>query len=195
MKWSEPISFRQPLRDVRVLTQSPSQDWNEMVREREQAAYEHGRREGEDSLRQQLIGQRNEMGSLLNGVIESLRNAVPHVVQEAENALMELALESARKVVAGIPVTAEMVDAVVREALKQVEDTAEVTVQLHPEDLALLQKQQKSIVKDESAAPGPLRFVGSSDVSRGGCLVQTRFGIIDARRETKFDQLKEAMAE
>jgi flagellar assembly protein FliH len=193
MKWSESIPLHQTLRDVRLLTQAPMQDWNEHLREREQAAYERGRREGENSLGQQLIAQRNEIGGVLNGVLESLRNALPQIVQESENALIELALESARKIVADMPVNTKMVEAVVREALKQVEDTAEVTVQLHPEDLALLQKQKSKFLADGKDS-APLRLVGSPDVSRGGCLVQTRFGIIDARRETKFNQVREAMA-
>lgn len=193
MKWSESIPLHQALRDVRLLTQAPMQDWNEHLREREQAAYERGRREGENSLGQQLIAQRNEIGGVLNGVLESLRNALPQIVQESENALIELALESARKIVADMPVNTKMVEAVVREALKQVEDTAEVTVQLHPEDLTLLQKQKSKFLADGKDS-APLRLVGSPDVSRGGCLVQTRFGIIDARRETKFNQVREAMA-
>ncbi|HEX4266101.1 MAG TPA: FliH/SctL family protein [Verrucomicrobiae bacterium] len=193
MKWSESIPFNQPLHDVRVLANSPSQDWTEHLREREQAAYERGRHEGEDSLRQQLIDQRNEMGGALNNVIESLRKAVPQLVQESESALIQIALESAQKVVAGLPITAKMVDAVVREALQQVEDTGEVTIQLHPDDLALLRKQ-KTKTLESAPESGPLRFVGSAEVTRGGCLVQTRFGIIDARRETKFEQLQEAAA-
>jgi flagellar assembly protein FliH len=193
MKWSEPISFNRPLHDVRMLANSPSQDWSEHLREREQAAYERGRHEGEDSLRKQLIDQRNELGGALTSVIESLRKVVPQLVQETESALIQLALESAQKIVAGLPITAKMVDAVVREALQQVEDTGEVTVQLHPDDLALLRKQ-KTKTLDSAPESGPLRFVSSAEVTRGGCLVQTRFGIIDARRETKFEQLQEAAA-
>lgn len=193
MKWFESIPFTQPLRDVHVLTHSPAQDWSEHLREREQAAYEKGRREGEDALREQLILQRNEMGSLLNGVVESLRNAVPQLVLEAESALIQLALESAQKIIAGLPISPEMVESVVREALRQVEDTAEITIQLHPDDLSLLHKNNATVLSGTPGS-GPLRFVGSSEVTRGGCLVQTRFGIIDARRETKLDQLREALA-
>jgi flagellar assembly protein FliH len=193
MKWSESIPFNQPLHDVRVLANSPSQDWTEHLREREQAAFERGRHEGEDSLRKQLIDQRNEMGGALNNVIESLRKVVPQLVQETESALIQIALESAQKIVAGLPITAKMVDAVVREALQQVEDTGEVIIQLHPDDLALLRKQ-KTKTLESAPESGPLRFVASAEVTRGGCLVQTRFGIIDARRETKLEQLQEAAA-
>lgn len=191
MKWSDSIPLTRPLQDVRVLTQLPSQTWGEHLQEREQAAYERGRRDGENSLREQLIGQRNEIGGALSSVVESLRNTIPQLIQETETALIQLTLESAQKIVAGLPINAKMVDAVVREALRQVEDTAEVTIQLHADDLALLQKH-KSEILDGAPGSGPLRFVGSSEVSRGGCLVQTRFGVIDARRETKMDQLQEA---
>ena len=191
MKWSESITLNRPLLDVRLLSQS--EEWTDPAAEREKAAYERGRREGEDALREQLISQRNEMGALVNGVIDSLTKAVPQVIQESENALIQLALESARKIVAGLPINEKAIDAVVREALKQVEDTAEVVIQLHPDDLALLQKHKSKLLKGEPGA-GPLQFTGSAEVTRGGCLVRTRFGIIDARRETKLDQLREAIA-
>lgn len=191
MKWFDSIPLTHPVQDVRVLTQSPSQAWSEHLREREQAAFERGRHEGENSLREQLISQRNEMGGVLNGVIESLRKTIPQVIQETESALIRLALESAQKIVAGLPIDATMVEEVVREALRQVEDTAQVTIQLNADDLALLQKHKAEILNGVPGS-GPLRFISSSEVSRGGCLVQTRFGVIDARRETKIDQLQEA---
>jgi len=107
--------------------------------------------------------------------------------------LIQLALESAQKIVAGMPINAKMVEAVIHEALQQVEDSAEVTVQLHPEDLALLQKHKSEVLK---ITPGskPPQFSASAEVTRGGCLVRTRFGTIDARRETKLDQLRDAIA-
>lgn len=193
MKWSDSIPFARPVRDVRLLTQAPPQDWNEHLREREAAAYERGCRDGEKSLGEQLLQQRHEMAELQRGVLEGLRRALPQVVQEAESAIVALALESARKVVAGLPVTQKLVEGVVREALKQVEDTAEITIQLHADDLALLRKHKSPVLKG-TPDDGPLRFVSSAEVTRGGCVVQTRFGLIDARRETKFDQLRETVS-
>jgi flagellar assembly protein FliH len=126
-------------------------------------------------------------------VIESLRNTIPQLVHETESGLIQLALESAQKIVAGLPVNPKMVEAVVREALTQVEDTADVTIQLHPDDLALLQKHKSDVLKSAPHSK-PLQFAASAEVTRGGCLVRTRFGVIDARRETKLDQLREAIA-
>ena len=192
MKWSDSIPFRQPLRDVRLILQAPSQGWNEFLREREQLAYERGRQDGERALTDQLAQHRGEAVEIQNGVLHSLSQAVPQVIHETESALIQLALESAQKIVAGMPVSAEMVEAVVRDAVQQVEGSAEITVLLHSEDLALLRLHQSSLLNGLPET-GPVRFAGSTEVTRGGCLVQTRFGVIDARRETKMEQLRQTL--
>jgi flagellar assembly protein FliH len=103
-----------------------------------------------------------------------------------------LAVEAAQRLIGGLPVTTEMVGAVVREALAQVEDTAEITVLLHADDLALLQKHTPS--SPPAAVGGPqVQFHSSQEVTRGGCLVQTRFGVVDGRRETKVELLKRTL--
>jgi flagellar assembly protein FliH len=85
-----------------------------------------------------------------------------------------------------------MVEAAVREALTQVEGTAQLTVRLHPADLELLQKAESPVLASNDG-DNEFRFLGSPEVTRGGCLVQTRFGTVDARRETKFDLLKRSL--
>lgn len=192
MKWSETILFHQPLREVRRLAEAPSQGWDQLLREREEAGYQRGRRDEESALSAQLIEQRAEIAEMQRGILESLKRAVPQVIRESENAVVSLALEAAGRIVAGLPISAELVEAVVREALRQAEDSAEIIVQLHAEDLALLRKHDSGILKGLPDA-GPVRFVTSSEVTRGGCIVQTRFGLIDARREVKLEQLSQTV--
>lgn len=194
MNWSDSIALQLPLRDARLLVKAPPQDWQEHVREREQTAYERGRRDGERALSEQLLQQRNEIAELQRGVIASLQQSLPQLIRQNESALMALALESAQKIVAGIPITLEMVEGVVREALRQVEGSTEMTVQLHPEDLALIRKNNSPLL-NELSENGALHFSASSEISRGGCIVQTQFGLIDARRETKLEQIHKTLTE
>jgi flagellar assembly protein FliH len=192
MNWSETITLAEPLQDVRLKPSTPESESEDRLRAAERAAYERGRLDGEKRLGEQLLQQRNELLELQQGVFESLRRAVPEVIQQAEATLIQIALESAQKIVAGLPIQAELVEAVVREAVAQTRETAEVTVQLHPDDLALLRKHQSPVLQGMPEA-GPLRFVSSPEITRGGCLVQTRFGLLDARRETKVEQLRESL--
>jgi len=130
---------------------------------------------------------------LFNGPLKDVRLAQAAPAEEAVDAAAERDLESAQKIVAGMPITPNLVESVIKEALQQVDDTAEVVIQLHPEDLALLQKHKSDTLNPQPNSK-PLQFSASADVTRGGCLLRTRFGIIDARRETKVGQLREALA-
>jgi flagellar assembly protein FliH len=189
MKWSDSIMFHEAPQNVRLLVKAPMQDWQDHLREREQLAYEKGRRDGQRALGEQMLQQRNEMVELQNGVLLSLKQSLPRMIQENESALMNLALELAQKIVAGIPIDPAVVEAVVQEALQQASDTAGVVIKLHPDDLTLLRKHNSPLLNGLPET-GTLRFTVSSEVTRGGCIVQTRFGQIDARRETKVEQLR-----
>jgi len=192
MRWLNSITLEQPLADVRLLVTEPAPAGPEPLQEREKAAYEKGRRDAEQALGEQLLQQRNEMAELQNGVIKSLKQLFPQMAREMEAALIQLALESVKRVVAGVKIDSKIVEAVVREALSQVQDTAEVSIQLNPEDLALLRKNKSPLLEDLPET-GSLRFVPSAEVTRGGCIVQTRFGVVDAQRETKLEQIQKAV--
>ena len=188
--WSETIQLSQPLRGVGPLNVTTVDAAREAgLQEQLQASYERGRIDGEKALSEQLVQQRAELQELLNGVINSLRQAVPQVVHDTEEAMVTLALEIAQKLVAKMPISARMIEAAVHDALGQLKGTAQYQVCLHPADLKLLQKARSPLLVPDVESK-KVRFQGSPDVTRGGCLVQTQFGIIDARRETKFDLLK-----
>jgi flagellar assembly protein FliH len=186
----ETIQLTQPLRDARIVRFGE----RETLRQEDlQAAYERGRIEGERRLGEQLIQQRAELMELQTGVLAALRQAIPQVARDAERALAILALEAARKLVAGLPISAEMIEASVREACSAVEDTADLAVLLHPDDLALLERSNAPILLPQGSHER-LRFHPSPQVTRGGCLIQTRFGVLDARRETKIELMEKTIS-
>lgn len=190
MKAKHSIQFSAHLRDVKIVRSGD----RETLRQQDlQTSFERGRQEGERSLGAQLVQQRAEVMELQTGVLNALRNAVPGVVRECEQALVNLALEAAQRLVSGLPVSPEMVEAVIKEACAQAEDSSELHIQLHAEDLALLQKINSPLLIPQGGRE-PLHFHSSPHVTRGGCLVQTRFGVIDARRETKLEVLKNTLS-
>jgi flagellar biosynthesis/type III secretory pathway protein FliH len=169
-----------------------SEERERIWREREQAAFEYGRTQGERALSEQLVRQRAELLELQNGVLTSLSQAIPRLIHESEKALVLLALEAVEKWQAGVPVAVEIIEAVVREAMQQTEATSELTVFLNPADLELLRQVNSPLLLPHHDAAG-MRFQAVADVDRGGCRVLTRFGILDARREVKIELTKEAV--
>jgi flagellar assembly protein FliH len=94
--------------------------------------------------------------------------------------------------VADLPIDKTLVESVVKDALAKAEKDAEIVVLLHPDDLNLL-TQGDSELLDDSQSTDKVLFKPSSDVTRGGCLLDTHYGLLDARRETKAKLLKQAV--
>lgn len=185
------IQFGSILRDVHRVEARPEPSVEELLRACEQDAFERGRQAGELALRESLLEQRAEFLALQRGVFAHLRNSVPEVLAQCEAAMVELAFEVAGRLVAGVPISMEMVQAVVREAVSELTDAGRITVQLHPEDLELLQSANAPVLNEEIAGDR-MQFEASTTVTRGGCVLRTRFGSVDARRETKFEQLRQS---
>ena len=118
---------------------------------REQAAYERGVPKAKNALSEQLLRQRSELLELQNGVLASLRTAVPQVVRQSESALIDLAARSRHgNSSPDLPISREMVEAAVRSALDASRGTAEFDIHLHADDLALLQQANSPVL-----LPGP----------------------------------------
>lgn len=193
MPLRETICLTEPLRNARLHRGAATSALSAaQLAELEQAAYERGRCDGEKALSEQLLRQRGELIELQNGVLHSLRQSVREVTRDCEEAMVALALEIAGKLVADLPVTSEMVEAAVREALTNIEQGSGLTVLLNPMDFELLQKTNAPVLLTDVGGER-LKFQTSPQVSRGGCMVQTSFGIVDARRETKLAALKQSL--
>ncbi len=192
MRLLEPITFSPPPVDIRIASRPGSAERAEEAAAREAAAYQRGLVEGERRLNEQLLRQRGELLDLQQGVLAALGQAVQKTVHEAESGLIELALETARKLVNDLPINDEMVAAAVRAALAEAEGATEVKVLLHPDDLARLQAMNPPASFASAGAP-QAQFHASPEVSRGGCLVHTSLGVIDARRETRLDLIRQAL--
>lgn len=162
------------------------------IRDRETASYRRGREEAGREAAVQLAQLRAEFAELQNGVLRSLANSVATVARDCEPVLIAVALETARKLIAGLPVNTALVEAAVREALAEIEDQTQLRVLLHPEDLALLEKAASPLLTT-SVGGDRMRVEASTEVTRGGCIVQTRLGVVDARRESKFEMLQQAV--
>jgi flagellar assembly protein FliH len=187
----KPLQIREPLRNVRLVDPRRA-DWEREAQERERAAYERGVREGENALAQQLVQQRSELLQVQNGLFAALRNTIPQIAHESESALVSLAVEVATRLVAGLPISEEMVASCIRDALAQVKDSAGAVVLVHPDDLALLRKTNNG-APFETQLGDQITIEADATVSRGGCVVRTRFGCIDAQREKKLELLKESL--
>lgn len=130
----------------------------------------------------------------LSGAAEELREARVVVAGELERRAVELALALAAKVVAGTLAVepSRVVDAVTG-ALRGIVERERVTVLVNPDDLELVREASASL---RGSLGGIEHLVIESErrVGRGGCVVRTPVGDLDARVETKLERAADVVA-
>ena len=158
-----------------------------------------------DSLRaeareQGLIEGREEALAALAPGVEALSQAVEAVradqfarAERLEAHAVDLALFLAEKVIGGaLGVQPDRVVEAVRGALRAIVERERITVLVHPEDLELV----RDAMDDVRASLGGIEHCvveAERRVSRGGAVVRTPDGDVDARVETKLQRAREVV--
>lgn len=120
--------------------------------------------------------------------IEELSGLRQTLVQETEREMVQLALTLARRVVhREITLDPELAAALAHVALERLGTTAPATIRLNPEDYTI-------VAQDASRWGGaPVTVIPDPSIARGGCLVESEFGSVDATVERQFDELSRAL--
>jgi flagellar assembly protein FliH len=123
-------------------------------------------------------------------VADSWHAAFAEIDQAMAEQVLDLALQFSQCLVRqALVAQPERVLPLVQELLRDVSDAQRpATVRLHPEDLELVRTE----LGGECELAGWSLFADPG-MTRGGCLVQTRHGAIDARLEMRWNSLTSAL--
>lgn len=153
-----------------------------------QQGFGEGQRVGFDSG----IRQADPVINSLREALLQLQDIRREIHQEIEKEVVELALAIAKKIVCHeIGTARETVVCVAREALSRVENPTKVKIKLNPQDLQFI-NDTTSQLSQFSRNVDNIRFEAADSIQRGGCLIETDRGDIDARIEKQFQVIEES---
>lgn len=172
---------------VRAALQAESAQDAEAVRAE---AREQGRREGLDAAARELAPAAEALAAAAAELLRERERGADALERQA----VELALQIAEKVVCGVlEVQPERVLDVVRGTLRRVVERERVTVLVNPDDLDLVREAAGSLT---GALGGieRLEIQGERRVPRGGAVLRTAAGEVDARVSEQLDRAREVIA-
>jgi flagellar assembly protein FliH len=145
----------------------------------ERAGVEAGNRRGDAMVRR------------LGETLDELASLRQTLLQQSERQLVQLALALARRIVRReIAADEELLMALARVAIDKLGEAGQATVRLHPEDFA-----RAAARGAERWAAAHVTVVADPAVSRGGCLVESPFGFVDASIHAQFQELARTLLE
>jgi flagellar assembly protein FliH len=121
--------------------------------------------------------------------IEELAGLRQTIVRETERQMVQLALLLARKVVTReLAMDPDLVAAMAHVAVARLGESTPATIRLNPEDYAVV-----TAGRGPGWAGAQVQVVPDASVARGGCLVESEFGLVDGTLDAQFAELTRAL--
>ena len=150
------------------------------------------RADAEASLPLQLEEKIEQASSLVQGLLDAAKELAVHreeLVKHAKPQTVRLALAIAAKLlVRELESNEQFALAAVHDALENTTLADLVRIRLNPQDRAIIEET----LQYELGA-GTVELTADNTISRGGCMVDTRFGTIDATIDTRWANMVKAL--
>ena len=181
------------LRQAREEATQCLQQAHEQVETLKTAAYQDGLEQGIHAAQQEVAQQFAPVLESLHQATEQILGLRQETLRLAEDDIITLALQLARKIVGQeIHHNRDLLATTLRRALNHLGSSDAVVVYVNPDDLQIAQEQHQELMRN-LANLRQLTLETDESVGQGGCLVQSAFGEIDARIEAQFEELEQGL--
>lgn len=166
--------------------QEALQHAEKLAQEAQQQGFQAGFSEGLQQAEQDSVEKRMEMTRLLETAYEEKTT----IIQQAEPFLLSLSVKIAEKIIHNeLSQDTKQLLHIIQHALKQVEESEDVTMQVSAEDYPMIipfLEELKTYIKADSE----LKLVPVANLTSGGCRIHTASGSYDAMVDNQLDEIK-----
>lgn len=161
----------------------------------EREAFAKGFAQGERSGAEASSTRTDAMLRRLTNTLEELVNLRTEMIRKTERQVVQLAMSVASRIVQReVAMDRELLIAMARVALDRLGESASARIRLHPEDYAAVQRLGGDAVQAGSGIPGStVQVVADPVIHRGGCVVESDFGLIDVSVDAQVEELTRAL--
>jgi len=167
----------------------------ERVEAAEAAAAKKGRDEGREAGYSEGKAEAERLVGRLHVILDRAMDKRAEILQETETQVVELVLLVAKKVVKVISENQKSVVVQnISQALRKLKTKSDVIIRVNLADLELSTEHVKDFVQLAENAK-KITVVEDTTVDKGGCVIETDFGEIDARIASQLNELEEKILE
>lgn len=163
------------------------------IRLAEQAAYEKGLSEGRQ---QGMALQKSETLHALeaiSGIVREVSALKEEILEKSEREIVQLSLHIAEKVIhQEVKTNREVIRSVLKEAIKGIVNRESMKIRLHPQDFQFMMEVKTDFLQGFDGI-GNIAFEEDRSIQRGGAIIETLYGEVDARVEQQQKEIEALM--
>jgi flagellar assembly protein FliH len=160
-----------------------------------QQALLDGIQQGLAEAKLQMAEQVKQAAEHCNAIIEAANRETQQMVLGADNQIIELVLAIARKIIMDeMEERPDVILGVVREALERVKDQDRINIHVSLDDYEQI-LQARNVLQGIVGLEKVVTVTADTVLSRGGCLIETSFGTVEAGLDSQLESIRKALKE
>jgi flagellar assembly protein FliH len=152
-------------------------------------AYAKGFADGQKSQHKDVAAALESLAQ----VIKSIPSIKKNILEKGEEQMVRLAVAIAEKVIQQeVATRKDIIFSVLKNALKNIAETEGMKIRLNTQDFRYMMEVKKDFLQSFDGIRNVV-FEEDPSVKRGGAVVETLFGEVDARLESQIKEIKSAL--
>ncbi|MCI0416135.1 type III secretion system stator protein SctL [bacterium] len=170
---------------ARELLQKAQREAEAILRNAEEESAKQ-RQTGYDTGYQEGLAQTTEL-------MVKARTEQEQFIKNANRDLMDLAFKIAEKIIGKqLEMEPETIIGIVKQAMQTVRQSKQLTIRVHPEDAKILKENEEEL-QETLGRQRILDVVEDKKVHRGGCIIESEIGTVEAQLQTQLERLKKIL--
>lgn len=181
--------------DIEKQVEARLEEFETRFQQEKEDAYHSGFEDGTNEGSKQGLAQSAEEIERFSSLVESLPVQWKDAIKNYDAAVLDLAVKLAQRIVgAAAEVDESMILQAVHDCLSYVEDKTKVIIRVNPDDLEAVRRHRNDWLESLESIDH-LLIESEPTVSKGGCIIETPIGDVDAQIEERLDRVRSALIE
>ncbi len=171
---------------------APSPD-GAMERQRNDDAFAKGLEQGRSEMRACQQDRIDQAVGALQTAMQEMARIRQHDIEQMEIETVRLALAIVGKIIGHASEHASVIRHVVQAAMRKVADPRRMTVRLNPRDVETVDAFKPELLPTDDVG-AHLRLEADESIQRGGCVIETQLGEVDARIDQQLKTMERLLS-
>lgn len=177
--------------EAKQIIETAEQKSEEIIEQNRKQGYEQGYEDGFNKGSEEVKHLIERMHKIISEVIAKRQE----IIEGTEYQIVSIVLLIVKKIIKIITENQKtvIINNVV-EALKKVKGSKNVIIRVNLDDIAMTTKHKEDFIRMIEGLEG-IQFLEDSSIERGGCIIETDFGEIDARISLQLKEIEDKILE
>jgi len=174
------------------IVESQEDYFKRQLEEARKQGFENGKMAAFNELEKEFVKRLNIKSQQFEEYISAINSQLTEYEQSLEKIILELAFVYAERIIHREIERESNIIENINNAAKKLAGAVKITIRLNPEDYEFIKSTNQEILADESFSK--ILFDKDDKIEKGGCLIESEIGNVDARIISQFNELKQKVS-